>query len=165
MSLYDYIKRKEGFRSNVYDDVGGVPTIGYGRAGGSLEPTTREAEDAWLQKRVDSDRAYVQDYANKYGYNWSPEQTDALTSFVYNLGRGGLDQLTKKGTRDDAMIGSKILEYNKAGGQQQPGLVTRRQEEASMFTGAPARVPHRQEVPKPQPEGSSFGEALSLIHI
>ena len=161
MSLYDYIKRKEGFRSNVYDDVGGVPTIGYGRTGGSLEPTTREAEDAWLQKRVDSDRAYVQDYANKYGYNWSPEQTDALTSFVYNLGRGGLDQLTKKGTRDDSMIGSKILEYNKAGGQQQPGLVTRRQEESAMFTGAPARVPHRQEVPKPQPEGSSFGEAFA----
>ena len=173
MSIYDYIKTKEGFRDTVYDDVGGVPTIGYGRTGGSFEPTTMEAEDAWLKQRVDSDREYVKNYANKHGYDWSPAQIDALTSFTYNLGKGGLNQLTQGGQRDNALIGQKILEYNKAGGETQPGLVTRRQEESAMFTGVQGGVPHetfrgpRRDVPRPQlsvPQPSnepSFGRAFS----
>lgn len=156
MSIYDYIKAKEGFHDTVYEDVGGVPTIGYGRTGGSFEPTTMEAENAWLMKRVDSDREYVKDYANKHGYDWSPAQIDALTSFTYNLGRGGLDQLTQGGQRDNALIGQKIQEYNRAAGEVQPGLVTRRNEESAMFTGIQGGVPHetfrgpRRDVPRPQ---------------
>ena len=30
-----------------------------------------------------------------------------------------------------------------------------------MFTGAPSGVPQRQEVPKPRPEGNTFGEAFA----
>ena len=141
MSIYDYIKEKEGFHDTVYDDAVGVKTIGYGRTGGSFEPTTREAEDEWLKKRVDSDRRYVQNYAKDHGYNWSPEQVNALSSFVFNLGRGRLDQLTQGGKRDDATIGQKIQLYNKAGGRELPGLVTRRNEESAMFSGNPGGVP------------------------
>ena len=173
MSIYDYIKAKEGFHDTVYEDVGGVPTIGYGRTGGSFEPTTMEAENAWLMKRVDSDREYVKDYANKHGYDWSPAQIDALTSFTYNLGRGGLDQLTQGGQRDNALIGQKIQEYNRAAGEVQPGLVTRRNEESAMFTGIQGGVPHetfrgpRRDVPRPQSpvpnptSEPSFGRAFS----
>ena len=173
MSIYDYIKQKEGFRKEAYDDAVGVKTIGYGRTAGSFDPTTEEAEDAWLRRRVDSDRDYVKSYADRYGYNWSPQQMDALASFTYNLGRGGLDQLTKRGTRDDATIGEKIKLYNRAGGRQLPGLVTRRNEEAAMFSGnqggvpqstfpGPHReVPHpRQSVPRPVDQGG-FNEAFA----
>ena len=173
MSIYDYIKEKEGFRSSAYDDAVGVKTIGYGRTGGSFEDTTREAEDAWLKRRVDSDRNYVEDYANKHGYDWSDQQKDALASFVFNLGRGRLDQLTGGGKRSDETIGQKIRLYNKAGGNTLPGLVTRRNEEAAMFSGNPGGVPQstfqppHSDVPRPQPEpprvleGPSFNEAFA----
>ena len=141
MSIYDYIKEKEGFRDQAYDDAVGVKTIGYGRTGGSFEPTTREAEDAWLKRRVDSDRNYVENYAKDHGYNWSDQQKDALSSFVFNLGRGRLDQLTGGGKRSDETIGQKIRLYNKAGGNTLPGLVTRRNEESAMFSGNPGGVP------------------------
>ena len=83
----------------------------------------------------------MQNYAKDHGYNWSPEQVNALSSFVFNLGRGRLDQLTQGGKRDDATIGQKIQLYNKAGGRELPGLVTRRNEESAMFSGNPGGVP------------------------
>ena len=171
MSIYDFIKEKEGFRDQAYDDAVGVRTIGYGRTGGSFEPTTREAEDAWLKKRVDSERRYVEKYAKDHGYDWSPQQIDALSSFTFNLGRGRLDQLTQGGQRDNATIGNKIKLYNKAGGKELAGLVTRRNEEAAMFSGNPGGVPQstfpgpHATVPSPQPipprVGGSFNEAFA----
>ena len=90
MSLYDFIKAKEGFSPNAFFDHK-QDSIGYGRKAKAGEgPTTREAEDAWLVNRVDSDREYVKQYGESHGYNWNDSQLDALTSFVYNLGRGSL---------------------------------------------------------------------------
>ena len=171
MNIYDFIKEKEGFRDQAYDDAVGVRTIGYGRTGGSFEPTTREAEDAWLKKRVDSEKRFVEKYAKDHGYDWSPQQIDALSSFTFNLGRGRLDQLTQGGERDNATIGQKIRLYNKAGGRELAGLVTRRNEEAAMFSGNPGGVPQstfpgpHATVPSPQPTpprvGPSFNEAFA----
>ena len=67
------------------------------------------------------------------GYDWNDNQIGALTSFIYNLGKGGLKQLTKDGTRSNKVIAQKIPLYNKAGGRTLPGLVTRRNEEAAQF--------------------------------
>ena len=147
--LVDIIKKEEGFRDKAYQDPGGVWTIGYGRTtnpdGSPIKPgqvTSREAEDNWIVGRVDQERKAVEAYGNKHGYNWGPNQIDALASFRYNGGQGMLEQLTAGGKRDDAVIANKMLEYNKQriDGKLTPlaGLTKRRQMEASLFTGGQA---------------------------
>ena len=78
MSIYDYIKRKEGFRENAYwDPHGGVWTVGYGATGGNIGKSARQSEqqaDSWLRGRVDNDRQYVENYGKQHGYDWSPNR-------------------------------------------------------------------------------------------
>jgi len=63
----------------------------------------------------------------------------ALTSLTFNAGPGwqqsGLGQAVKAGDYDKAR--EIFLQYNKAGGEVNPGLVARRQKEAAWFTGQP----------------------------
>ena len=141
-SVYDKIAQHEGFRDEAYDDGTGVWTIGFGRItnpdGSRVQPgqtTNREQEQQFLKSRVDEDKQFVLDYAKKHGYNWRPNQVDALTSFTYNLGKGGLDKLTADGSRSDDEILSKLPEYNKAGGKFFQGLQNRRDDEAALFAG------------------------------
>jgi lysozyme len=71
--------------------------------------------------------------------NLPPAARAALTSFTYNTGPGwtqsGLGDLVRNG--DLSGIAAKMQEYNKAGGQVNPGLVSRRAQEASWITGTP----------------------------
>lgn len=141
-NIYESIQGHEGYRDEAYQDSAGIWTIGYGRTrnadGSPIQPgqtTSRDQEDAWFKDRVDSDRNYVIRYGQEHGYNWTPNQIDALTSFSYNLGRGGLDQLTAGGSRTNEEILKKIPEYNKAGGKFVQGLLNRRNDEAAMFAG------------------------------
>ena len=142
-SIYDAIAQHEGFRDEAYDDGTGVWTIGFGRtynADGTKvkkgQVSNRAAEQSFLNARVDEDKQYVQDYAAKHGYDWNDNQVNALTSFTYNLGKGGLDKLTANGSRDNNEILSKLPEYNKAGGKFLEGLQIRRNDEAALFGGA-----------------------------
>jgi lysozyme len=68
----------------------------------------------------------------------------ALISLTYNAGPGwqqsGLGQAVKGGDLDKAR--DLFLQYNKAGGEVNPGLVNRRQTEAGWFgAGMPAQAP------------------------
>lgn len=71
--------------------------------------------------------------------NLPPGVRAALTSLTYNAGPGwqqsGLGQAVKSGDYDKAR--EIFLQYNKAGGEVNPGLVARRQKEAGWFTGQP----------------------------
>ena len=67
------------------------------------------------------------------GYYWNDNQVDALTSFIFNLGKGRLNQLTQDGTRDNEEIAAKMLLYRKAGGRVLKGLEIRRKEESERF--------------------------------
>jgi len=75
--------------------------------------------------------------------NLPPGAKAALTSLTYNAGPGwqqsGLGEAIKSGDLDKAQ--SLFLQYNKAGGEVNPGLVTRRQKEAAWFTGQPTQAP------------------------
>ena len=70
------------------------------------------------------------------GYVLNENQVAALTSFTYNLGPGGLQQLTANGTRDLPTIAEKMKLYNKAGGNYVQGLQNRRDDEYALFTDA-----------------------------
>jgi lysozyme len=71
--------------------------------------------------------------------NLPPGVRAALTSLTYNAGPGwqqsGLGQAVKSGDYDKAR--EIFLQYNKAGGEVNPGLVARRQKEAGWFGGQP----------------------------
>jgi len=75
--------------------------------------------------------------------NLPPGVRAALTSLTYNAGPGwqqsGLGQAVKSGDYDKAR--EIFLQYNKAGGDVNPGLVARRQKEAAWFGGQPQPAP------------------------
>jgi lysozyme len=61
---------------------------------------------------------------------------DALTSFAFNLGLGGLQRSTlrqKVNRGDKEGAAEEFLKYTKAGGKVYPGLVKRRNDERAMF--------------------------------
>ena len=133
--LLDFVKEKEGFRMNAYQDAVGVWTIGYGSTKGVKEDDKISLENAekLLEEELKDFQRYVEKYSNRVGYYWNDNQVDALTSFIFNLGKGRLNQLTQDGTRDNEEIAAKMLLYRKAGGRVLKGLEIRRQEESAHF--------------------------------
>jgi GH24 family phage-related lysozyme (muramidase) len=64
-------------------------------------------------------------------------QFDALVSFVFNVGVGAFMESTllrKLNAGDYESVPSELRKWVNAGGQRLPGLVTRREAEAKMFT-------------------------------
>lgn len=132
--LVTFIAGLEGFKGKAYDDYGQI-SIGFGTKAESLgETITKEEAMKALTKEVMKARTIVLKAAERHGYNWSDNQVDALTSFTYNVGPGGFNQLIQGGSRGDEEISEMMLEYNKADGKVLQGLVKRRQAEANLFT-------------------------------
>ena len=98
--LTDFVKKKEGFRSEAYQDAVGVWTIGYGSTKGVKEGDKISKENAGklLADELQDFRHYVERYSNRVGYYWNDNQVEALTSFIFNLGKGALNQVTQDGT-------------------------------------------------------------------
>lgn len=136
-NIIDFIAGFEGFAENAYDDYGQL-TIGFGTPATSADQTiTREDAMKELSKEVMKFRTIVLEAKEEFGYDWSENQIDALTSFAFNLGQGNFNKLLtgdEGGLRGDEEISEMILEYNTAGGKVLPGLTKRRQAEADLFT-------------------------------
>lgn len=135
--LIDALKTHERFTPNAYWDFKQY-SIGYGIKTDDPNEVIDEAEaTARLSARVATDRNYVRSFGISSGYNWNDCQIDALTSFVYNLGRGALETATASGSRSNEEIAAAMLQYNgvvKDGVKTVlPGLVSRRQSESSWF--------------------------------
>ncbi len=62
-------------------------------------------------------------------------QNDALVSFGFNLGLGGVQRsaLRQKVLRGEAEAADEFLKFTRGGGKVLPGLVKRRQDERSLF--------------------------------
>ena len=131
-NLTDFVKHFEGYNPKTYDDFKQM-SIGYGTRArkGETSISQEEAENR-LASELGKARGEVEGLNKMHGYDFSPNQLDALTSFAYNV--GSLDQLTEGGKRDKDTISRKILEYNKAGGKVLQGLVNRRKAEHNLFT-------------------------------
>ena len=136
------VKEFEGCYLEAYQDEVGVWTIGFGITSSDKAITgktikkgmkiSKATAEKWLVESLN--RIYlpkVMKYQDRYHFNSS--QIDALVSFAYNI--GSIDQLTGYGTRSIALIESRILLYNKAGGKTLNGLSRRRQAELKMFQG------------------------------
>lgn len=131
-NLTDFVKHFEGYNPKAYDDFKQM-SIGYGtRARNGETSISKKEAESRLASELGKARSHVENLNKKYGYDFSPNQLDALTSFSYNV--GSLNQLTENGKRDKATIARKILEYNKAGGKVLKGLANRRKAEHNLFT-------------------------------
>ena len=126
-----FIKEKEGFRSHAYKD-GSSYSVGYGHNGVSAGTVwTKEQADKQFLEDIKVYERYVDQYMSKY--HWNANQYSALVSFTYNLGPGGLKNLTANGTRTNKQIADKMLEYCHANGKWNQGLYNRRMAERNIF--------------------------------
>lgn len=127
----------EGCRLDAYRDAVGVLTIGYGhtenvRIGDHL--ASERAARKLLER--DLDRKYAP-YVAQLGLPLNQNQFDALTSFVFNVGPGGIAPNTGVGralrAHDWQAAADHLLEWDHGNGRVLPGLVTRRRAERELF--------------------------------
>jgi lysozyme len=131
----------EGFRSAPYRDSGGVWTIGYGSTrdltgspvtGGTQPVTEATARILLARDALSAWEAVSADVKSPLG----PDEKAALTSFVYNVGVGAflastLLRLLNAG--DYAGAEAQFALWDRAGGKEVHGLLTRRLKEAAVF--------------------------------
>jgi lysozyme len=133
----DLLKQSEGFRSRVYQDVAGLPTIGYGHR--LLHPDSfpngideEQAASLLLCDVRDAEQA-VQRMVK---VPLTQGQHDALVDFCFNLGAGKLASSTllkalNAGRYDEAV--AQLLRWNRSGNRECAALKARREAEAELW--------------------------------
>lgn len=144
----DLIAGFEGWRADLYEDVAGNATIGYGhlvhaggitaadRAGQFGKGITQQQGLALLKSDVESKEQAVKSAVT---VKLTQGQFDALVSFAYNVGAGNLRSSTllkKLNAGDYAGAANEFANWTKAGGKVLSGLERRRAAEAAMFRGS-----------------------------
>lgn len=131
------IENFEGFVSHPYLDVAGVWTIGFGSTKDvSAESPCVTRAQAERRMMTEIDNTYG-NAINTIGLPLNQNQFDALTSFVYNVGVGGVASTTSVGKALRAQNWRKaadaLLAWDKADGRTLPGLTRRRWAERALF--------------------------------
>jgi lysozyme len=153
-SLLDAIKGFEGYTPQAQWDYK-QSSSGYGtKAQPGDENIPPDQLKQVHEQRFQDETAKAAAAVDNFAPNLPPGVRAALTSLTYNAGPGwqqsGLGQAVKSGDYDKAQ--QIFLQYNKAGGEVNPGLVARRQKEAAWFGGnAPAPVQTAQASPAAPP--------------
>ena len=136
------VKESEGFSSTPYLDKLAKPPVwtqGFGETKGvgpNSKPVTRAAAEKRLIERFENDFAWaLEPFVGLSGFNQN--MYDALASFIWNVGPGGVGTDTTVGKRLRACNWSgaadALLAWNKAGGVVVQGLANRRQRERKLF--------------------------------
>lgn len=135
----DLIKRAEGFRSQVYRDVAGFLTIGYGHRLAAAESfpggiTTEEATTILAKDVQQAERGV----AGLVKVDLTQGQFDALVDFCFNLGPGrlaGSTLLRELNAGRHEAAAQQLLVWDHAAGQVNAGLKARREAEFALWTG------------------------------
>ena len=131
------LERCEGFRAHVYNDVAGIPTIGYGHRlqPGESFPGGVTQPQAQLLLRHDLLCAQIL-VERLVKVPLTQGQFDALVDFVYNLGSGRLQGSTLlaelNAGKYDA-VPAELLLWDRAGGRVVPQLAERRAAEVELW--------------------------------
>jgi len=135
-----HIERLEGFRARLYQDTGGVWTIGYGHVpepGEDFEKRTLTRDEALALLKHDIEEAEA--VVNRLvAVNLKQEQFDALVSFVFNIGEGafaGSTLLRKLNAGHCCAVPDQMRRWSRDKGRVIAGLVARRSAEIALFTG------------------------------
>lgn len=134
-------RRFEGFYAKPYLCPAGIPTIGYGATyyedGSAVTlhdaPITRERAEALLLWMVRT--RYLPQVIRLCPAVDTPERLAALIDFAFNLGAGALRNSTlrrKVNSGQWVEVPTELRKWVKGGGRVLPGLVKRREEEASL---------------------------------
>ena len=145
------IKHHEGVRYKPYRCPAKLWTIGVGHvlypAQGALPLDQRDA----FQLKPEHNRTFSKDEVDGilsadlqrfevgitklFPVVLAQGQFDALVSFAFNLGLGGVQRSTlrQKVLRGEAEAADEFLKFTRGGGKVLPGLVKRRQDERSLF--------------------------------
>lgn len=130
------IKRHEGLRLTAYRDSAGVLTIGYGHTGPDVyEGQTITAAEAERLLRADMAWA-AQAVEELVRVPLTAAQRDALTSFVFNVGRPAFAESTLLRKLNAGNYDAAASEFDRwiyAGGKPLAGLATRRASERALF--------------------------------
>jgi GH24 family phage-related lysozyme (muramidase) len=135
----EYIRRFEKFVPTPYRDSAGKWTIGYGHLILPHETFTRitlEEGEALFKEDVRKAEDAIHRFVK---VPLTQPQFDALTSWVFNLGSGNLSTSTllkKLNAGDYVGAGDEFTRWVYAGGEIQPGLVSRRKEEQKTWRSA-----------------------------
>ncbi len=149
------IKHHEGLRLKPYRCPARLWTVGVGRVlyaiQGRLPLDQRDAfplapEDNRTFSRAEVDGLLSADLqrfevgvARLFPMVLTQNQNDALVSFAFNLGLGGLQRSTlrQKVLRGEVEAAAdEFLKFTRGGGKVLPGLVKRRNDERALFLGA-----------------------------
>src|SRR6185369_7183134 len=154
----DAIKGFEGYSPNAAWDFK-QSSSGYGtKAQPGDENIPPDQLKAIHEQRFQDEVAKAAAHVDSVNPNLPPGAKAALTSLTYNAGPGwsqsGLGDLIRNGDLQGAA--AKFLEYNKAGGEVNQGLVARRQKEAAWFGGG-------QPQPLPATPASPTNAPVNLI--
>ena len=130
----EFIKDLEGFNPNAFNDYKQI-SIGYGTvAKNRNEIITKQEGENRLRGEI---KPLVTFLINK-GYKINNNQFNALLSFIYNVGKGGLvntglDAQIKLNSNDKSAITMQFNKWVRAGGQINKGLQNRRQKEINLY--------------------------------
>lgn len=160
-----FIGRYEGWRTSPYNDAASNATIGYGHLihyGRVTATDVREwgviTQDHGIEL-LRRDASVAENAVAHYTTRPLAEcERDALISFCFNVGGGGLAgtgvQRAVNARQDPT---SEMLRWDNAGGHVMQGLLTRRKAEAHLFLtgdycdGSPPAPPHPYPPPHPTP--------------
>lgn len=127
----------EGVVLHVYNDAGGLPTIGCGHL---IQPgedfskgITHDQAFTLLKKDLERFESAVNDLVT---VPLEQNQYDALVCFSFNVGVGAFKASTllkKLNAGDYDAIPTQLMRWTKAGGRQVAGLVNRRQNEIDLW--------------------------------
>ncbi len=143
----EFIKQFEGFRGNLYNDVAGHCTIGYGHLvhrGNCNGTESAEFISGITQQRAtellrEAVRSFEQTVNDSVNVTLNQNQFDALISFSFNVGAGAfrsstLLRLLNTGNYD--VVPTELRKWVNAGGRPVQGLIRRREAESNLFTNA-----------------------------
>jgi lysozyme len=163
-SALEFIKKKEGFRSEAYDDGVGNKTIGYGRTTGDMANTTPEKEEQFLRARVQEAEKELSSVITRKDLTQS--QMDVLVDMHYNLGLKNMQSFVKvvnEGT--DEQILNAMAKYTKATKRDKDGnpiLGPDGQPEVLELDGLVERTARRMEMWR-NPAGGNSTAVASLM--
>jgi len=149
----EFLKKREEFRKDAYLDIGGVPTIGYGSLhlpSGKLVALGNKIteNDATILLSLECN-GICKKFDKLITTTLKQSQSDALVSFVYNVGMTAfrnstlLKIINENAAHDKYIATSKELEFNfmrwnkaHVDGKliQVKGLTNRRRMECNLFT-------------------------------
>jgi lysozyme len=137
----DLIKRFEGFRADIYFDVAGFTTIGYGHRLLPHESFPMGIDELQASAILGSDVLEAEGAVERLvRVPLSQCQFDALTDFCFNLGAGRLAASTllrELNAGSYAAAGEQLLCWDKAAGRVNSGLKSRREAELALWNKLP----------------------------